>query len=377
MTKTLNICFIGTGWMGSNELQILSKFDGINISVVVEKNFAKAKLVLEKAGLRNVPIVDDFRKAIDNFPINIAWIVSPNSLHAQQAIYAMERGIHVFCEKPASTTFGDYEKEIELSKKNPKIMTMVDYLLNFNPMEMVVIDMVKAGEFGRIIQLQINYRHSVNIKGDKTWKLKKAFMGDALGMGIVHAISMIVSIMGFQAKPAAVYAVSSNSQVRGFESDPVWNIMIRYDNGATAVCLGTIDFENGYDLFHCIAGSKGGFIFDSRLDRTDKIRLWGEHMTSGQWIYPLRPGFISIDPFVSRITPDIFLPDSGDVLDHQIKSALEHFINSVRTGVKSPLSFDNACQVAEIGWAAQVSAKQHREVCLPMNQTDCSIARTL
>lgn len=377
MNKPLNICFVGTGWMGSTQLQILSKLGGINISVVVERNTLKAKLALRQAGLENVPIIENYVDAIDNYPIDIAWLVSPNSLHAPQAIYAMERGIHVFCEKPASTTFSDFEKEIELSKQNPKLMTMVDYILNFNPMEQVVADMTNAGEFGKIIQLQINYRHSVNIQDDKTWKLKKAVMGDALGMGINHAISMIVRLMQLQTRPVAVYATSFNSGIRGFEPDPEWNIMIRFENGATALCLGTIDLENGYDLFHCLAGSKGGFIFDSRLDHSDKIRLWGEQMTSGRWIYPLRPGFQSSNPLVNKITPNIMLPDSGDVLNHQVKFALEHFIDSVQTGVRSPLSFDNSFQVAEIGWAAQVSAKEHREVQLPMNEADCAIARTL
>ncbi|MCK9331000.1 MAG: Gfo/Idh/MocA family oxidoreductase [Candidatus Cloacimonetes bacterium] len=363
--------------MGSTQLQILSKLDGIKISVIVEQNRVNAEEAIKKAGLGDTPITDNFEMAIEKFPIDIVWIVSPNSLHAHQAIFAMERGINVFCEKPASTTFSDYEKEIELSKANPKVMSMVDYILNFNPMEQVLSEMVKADEFGRIDQLQINYRHPVNIQGDKVWKLKKAFMGDAMGMGINHAISMIVRIMQIQAKPLAVYATSFNSKVRGFEPDPVWNIMIRYDNGATAICLGNIDVENGYDLYHCLAGSKGGFIFDSRLAVQDKIRLWGEKMTNGQWVYPLHPGFESTNALVQKITPDIMLPDSGDVLDHQIKIALEHFINSVRTGVKSPLSFDNSSLVAEIGWAAQVSAREHREVLLPMSSEDCAIARLL
>lgn len=375
--KNLNVCFIGTGWMGATQLQVLSRFEKVSISVVVEKNQESARNLLDGMGLKDVPVTDDYLAALDKYPIDIVWIVSPNSFHGEQAIAAMERGIHVFCEKPASTTFAEYEKEIALSKANPKLMTMVDYILYFNQMEKVLVDLAKDDKFGKIHQIQVNYRHPVNISGNKAWKLSKEIMGDAMGMGINHAISVIMNVMSTQAKPVAVYATSDNSHVRGFEVDPVWNIMIRFDNNATAICLGNIDIENGYDLFHCIAGSKGGFIFDSRVEVRDKIRLWQEDLTGGKWVYPLHDDFSSENVILKSLFPGMMLPDSGNVLDHQIMFALEHFINSVRTGEESPLSFNNSHLIAEIGWAAQVSALTHREVALPISDEDRRIALTL
>ncbi|MGP1419019.1 MAG: Gfo/Idh/MocA family protein [Sphaerochaetaceae bacterium] len=375
--KTLNICFIGTGWMGSAQLGILAGLDGINISVVVERNCAAAEKLLEDIGLSGIPIVADYDAALDAYPIDAVWIVSPNSFHASQAIKAMQRGIHVFCEKPASTTFADYEKEIALTRSNRNLMTMVDYVLFFNPMEQALISLSEAGEFGRIHQIQVNYRHPVNISGDKVWKLSKQIMGDALGMGINHAVSSIVNIMHPQARPVAVYASSENSGVRGFEVDPVWSIMIRFDDDSTALCLGNIDVENGYDLFHCVAGSRGGFIFDSRLEIPDKIRLWFDDLTDGKWVYPLRKNFTSDKTLLQAFKPGMMLPDSGHVLDHQLKLAIKHFLDSVRTGKESPLSFNNSRIIAEIGWAAQVSAKTHREVALPISGTNRDIALSL
>ena len=360
------ICFIGTGWMGTTQLRFLLQMkDRVEIKSIVNNDVSQARQVASELGIADVPITTDYKEGINRSGVDITWIVSPNSFHAPQAIYALEHGCHVFCEKPASTDFDDFIQEIRLSNDNPECKSMVDYLLYFNPMEQKLRSLIERGQLGDIFQIQVNYRHPVNIKGDKTWKLKKSIVGDALGMGINHAISVLIFAMQSQAQPCAVYATSYNGNVRGFEVDPVWNILIKFDNGASGLCLGNIDNENGYDLYHSISGSKGGFIFDSRLEQELKIRYWSDSITNGQWVYPLNAG--SSD---SVFPHDVFLPDSGDVMDHQVNIAMTHFLDSVDSGIDSPLSFVNSRVISEIGWAAQLSAKEHREVMIPLSDED-------
>jgi hypothetical protein len=45
---------------------------------------------------------------------------------------------------------------------------------------------------------------------------------------------------------------------------------------------------------------------------------------------------------------------------------VDHFLDSIRTGRKSPLSFSNAAVIGEIGWAAQRSAVEGKEILLPL-----------
>jgi antitoxin component of RelBE/YafQ-DinJ toxin-antitoxin module len=44
----------------------------------------------------------------------------------------------------------------------------------------------------------VNYRHPINIAEDKVWKLSREIMGDAIGMGIIHALSVMLNIMAAQ-----------------------------------------------------------------------------------------------------------------------------------------------------------------------------------
>lgn len=369
----IGIGFVGAGWMGSEQMKRLTARDDVEILALFEKNAERGAEVLTNLGLSADLLVDDYQKIVDNPAIDAVWLVSPNSFHAPQAIAAMEAGKHVFCEKPASTTYEEFCKEIDLEKANPNLITFVDYILNFDTMECHLRDMVAEGEFGQVTQVQVNYRHPVNIAGDKVWKLSKDIMGDAIGMGINHSISVMVNLMSSQAKPCAVYATSMPAKVRGFEADPVWNIVVKFDNGATGFCFGNIDNGNGYDAYHNLFGTEGAFVFDSQLDRPQKVRYWSSKSTDGKWIYPLDAARCEKEGAAALAWPaDTTTPDSGDVIEHQTGECVGHFIECVKSGQKSPLSFVNSAVIAEIGWAAQMSAKLGKEVALPLDRDAAS-----
>ena len=369
MSKKIKVGFVGAGWMGSVQMQRITERDDAEIVVLFEKNAKRGKEVLKSLGLSEDLLVADYQKIIDNPDIDAVWLVSPNSFHGAQSIAAMEAGKHVFCEKPASTTFDDYCKQIELERNNPGLKTFVDYLMNFDSMENHLRQMVADGHFGKITQIQINYRHPVNIAGDKAWKLSKDIMGDAIGMGIVHSISAMINLMSPQTKPIAVYATNLKSQVRGFQAEPIYNILLKFDNGATGFCFGNIDSGNGYDAYHNLFGTEGGFVFESQTDRTHKVRYWSEKSTDGKWVWPLNPEKCKADGMEQLIWPnDTTTPDSGDVVEHQTGECVGHFIECIKNDKKSFLSFVNSSAVAEIGWAAQMSAATGKEILLPLNK---------
>ncbi|MEN6372128.1 MAG: Gfo/Idh/MocA family oxidoreductase [Armatimonadota bacterium] len=364
----VNVGVAGAGWMGSVMLRRLSERDDVNILALYEANSERGKAVLKELGLSTDLLVDSFDAIIENPDIDAVWLVSPNSFHAKQSIAAMNAGKHVFSEKPCATAFDDYCKLIDAEKSHPNLVTFVDYILNFDSMETWLKGKIAEGEFGDITQIQVNYRHPINIAGDKAWKLNKEIMGDAIGMGINHSISVMVNLMSSQGTPAAVYATSAKSRLRPFEADPIWNIMVEFSNSATGFCFGNIDNSNGYDAYHNIFGTAGGFIFDAQLDQVNKVRYWSEKSTSSKWIYPLDQERCNSEGFTHLVWPeDTTTPDTGNVVEHQTSECVGHFIECVKSGKKSSLSFINSAAVAEIGWAAQMSAATGKKISLPLD----------
>jgi len=363
MMEKLKIGFVGAGWMGSVQMQRICKRNDAEILALFEKNIERGKEVLRNLGLSETLLISDYNDIINNKDIDAVWLVSPNSFHGPQSIAAMQAGKHVFSEKPCATKFDDFCKQIELEKANPNLKTFVDYILYFDSLEERLRKMVADGVFGKITQIQVNYRHPVNIAGDKVWKLSKETMGDAIGMGINHAISVMIYAMQSQAMPISVYATKLQSQVREFEAEPIYNIMIKFDNGATGFCFGNIDNGNGYDAYHNLFGTEGGFIFESQIDRSYKVRYWSNKTTGGKWIRPLDKQ----DAGDLAWPEDTTTPDSGNVVEHQTGACVGHFIDCIKNNTKSPLSFVNSQTIAEIGWAAQMSAEMNKEIKLPLD----------
>lgn len=365
-TRTVNVGFVGAGWMGQALLKRLASHPHARVAGLHQRNADNARKALDELGLDQVPFVASYDQLLEDPAVDAVFLCGPNATHGQQAIDAMRAGKHVFCEKPAATDYSHWREQLELARKHPELITFVDYLLNFDTLESRLDEMVRRDAFGTLTQVQVNYRHPVNIAGDKAWKLRKDIMGDAIGMGIVHSLSVMLRLMANQARPTSVYATSMPAQVRPFEPEPIWNIQITFDNGATGFCFGNIDSGNGYDAYHNLYGTKGAFIFDSGLDRPQKIRYWSESDTDGKWVYPLDPDRCQRED-AEPWPADTTTPDSGDVINHQTAQCVDHFLDCILEGKQSFLSFDNAAVVAEVGWAAQVSAGLGQPVTLPLD----------
>lgn len=366
----IGVGLVGAGWMGATLLRRLTEQEGVRVVGVHQRRREKAIEVLHDLQLEDDLFFDDYEKLLAAPVLDAVFICSTNEAHGEQAIAAMEAGKHVFCEKPCATRYDEFRRQIELEKSRPGQVTFVDYLMNFDELENRIRRMTRSGEFGTITQIQVNYRHPINIADDKIWKLSGDRMGDAIGMGIIHSLSVMLNIMAEQdATPVRVYASNSMVHRRDFDIPGIWNLQIEFSNGATGFCFGNVDQANGYDAYHHIHGTEGGLIFDSLLDRPQKVRFWSEKSTEGKWIYPLDPRRCEDEGTTDHLwPPDTSTPDSGDVMRHQTGACVSHFLECIREGEQSYLSFVNSAPVADLGWAAQISAAEGVPVDLPLDQ---------
>jgi len=279
----VRIGFVGAGWMGRALLKRLADHPSAKVVALHQRDEGRAMEPLAAVGLRDTEFVADYGQLLDRSDVDAVFLCNPKAHHGPQSITALKAGKHVFCEKPSAIELDDHLRQVDLAAARPELVTFVDYILLFDTFEQWVRDMVAAGEFGAVTQLQVNYRHGVNIDGDKAWKLKREVMGDAIGMGIIHAVSCVVFLMHPQTRPVNVFATAMPAQVRPFEPDPIWNIVIGFDNGATGVMLGDIDSGDGYDAYHNLKGTAGGLVFDSQLERPSKVRMWRRGVHSDRW----------------------------------------------------------------------------------------------
>jgi predicted dehydrogenase len=362
--KRIGIGLVGTGWSGSVLLRALRDRDDVELAGVHTGDRNRGMAALTELGLSPLLLTENYEQLLARPQLEAVVLASPNGFHGQQALAAMKAGKHVFCEKPAATCFDEFVGQIQMQQRYPSLYTLVRYSLFFDPMSQWLEHAIRDGQFGTIAQLQVNYRHPVNIVGNRVWKLNRDIQGDAIGMAIIHAVYQCVRLLAPQTRPVAVFATCRKAIVRPFQAEPIWNLLIRFENGAAATIAGNIDFGNGYDLYHNLSGSAGAFIYDSLVERAEKVRYWSASTTDGNWVRPL-DRVRCPEPLIW--STEMALPDSGDVLHHQTQQTIQHFVDAIRFKKASPLSFVNSAIIGEIGWAARISAATGREVMLPLD----------
>src|SRR4051812_19736662 len=90
----------------------------------------KLSKLARKYGVENNFSYDDYDDLLGSGIIDAVYIALPNSMHFEYARRALERGVHVLCEKPFTTSSRDAQELIRLADEND-VRLMTAYRLHF------------------------------------------------------------------------------------------------------------------------------------------------------------------------------------------------------------------------------------------------------
>jgi hypothetical protein len=144
--EKLNIAAIGSGGKGHSDIQGCLSENIVALCDVDEKRAERAFKQFEKATKYK-----DYRKMLDEQGKNIdAVIVStPDHMHAVTAIAAMERGKHVYCQKPLTRTVWEARQMMEAANKY-RVATQMGNQGYSNEGTRQTAEIVWSGELGQV-----------------------------------------------------------------------------------------------------------------------------------------------------------------------------------------------------------------------------------
>lgn len=147
MTK---IALIGCGYWGKN---LLRNFRDLGaLGTVCEPAPHHQQVAREMAP--EVPIVTDFEEVLAS-DIPALVIATPAVTHYDLVSRALSAGKDVLVEKPLATNLDDGRKLMELANANGRIL-MVGHILEYHPACVKLVELVRAGELGKICYLYSN-----------------------------------------------------------------------------------------------------------------------------------------------------------------------------------------------------------------------------
>ncbi|HIQ99680.1 MAG TPA: Gfo/Idh/MocA family oxidoreductase [Candidatus Scybalocola faecavium] len=111
----MKIGTIGTGDIADKIIENIQKTKHLECGAVYSRSREKGEALAKKRGIPKV--YTDLEAMMEDDEIDMIYIASPNSLHYEQALMALEHGKHVLCEKPMTPSYDQTRALFDLAVK--------------------------------------------------------------------------------------------------------------------------------------------------------------------------------------------------------------------------------------------------------------------
>ena len=108
-------------------------------------------------------VTTDYRQMLERADIDAVAVTSPDFVHEEHAVAALEAGKHVFCEKPLAITIEGCDRILRTWKSSGKQL-MVGFNMRYMPVFRVMKEIVDSGTLGELKAVWV--RHFVGSGGD-------------------------------------------------------------------------------------------------------------------------------------------------------------------------------------------------------------------
>lgn len=219
---------IGVGKNGAAFTRAYKTTPPMNLVAICDVNETRAREVAAEHGVACV--YTNFREMLDREELDLVSVHTPDHLHVEPAVEALNRGKHLFCEKPLGNNLDDCGTIVEAYRRVAArgVKAMCGHVLRFNPVLVEVKRRIDAGELGKLFYLEGDYIH--DLRWQTGWNLE-----DEVPMigGGCHPID----IMQWWAGPIIeVQAMSSHLAFPEMKEDDCAVAILKFASGAIGKC---------------------------------------------------------------------------------------------------------------------------------------------
>lgn len=196
--------------------------------------------------------------------IDFVSIVTPNFVHFEPAMLALEKGFHVVIEKPITFTL-DQAKQLKAKVEETGLSLLLCHTYTGYPMVKQAKQFIKSGALGKVRKVYVEYPQgwlSTFLEGtgqaQASWRTDPKKSGKAGSMGDIgtHAFNLAEYITGLE---VTHLCSNINIVVEGRMLDDDGAAFLKFNNGATGVLMATqiaAGEENNVKIR--VYGEKGG-----------------------------------------------------------------------------------------------------------------------
>ena len=288
------IGFIGAGWWAtSNHMPVLAGRDDVELAGVCRLGRQELKQIQDRFGFDYA--TEDYNELLGQCELDGVVVASPHTLHFEHASAALEKGLHVMCEKPITTRGADARRLVEIADRNG-LHLLVPYGWHYKSFVQRAKALLDEGAVGEIEFVLCHMASPIRplLRGEEfrvdevsgqsggnmfdpapsTWADPK-IAGGGYGLAqMSHSTGMLFWLSGLEAD--SVYSVmsSSESAVEMYDA-----LAVTFTNGAigTLSGAGTVPMDQTFQVDLRFFGSEGMLLLDCERARMHLRRHDGRH----------------------------------------------------------------------------------------------------
>ncbi len=251
----IKIGAIGLGRLGFQHAHNLRfSIPGVELVALCDMNQEKLDQTAAQWGIPYT--YTDFDAMIQNPELNAIAITSPSHLHTVQIARALERGLHVFSEKPLGTTVEECKIAELAVEKHPDLVFMLGFMRRYDPSYAYARKMVIEGKIGKPILFRgYSQDPETAIKG------AIAYAGHSGGQFIdmaVHDVDLARWFMG--SDPKTIFAIGgcyAHPEFGQFKDGDNVSALMHLQNESMAFLFAGRTAPHGYNVETEIVGTEG------------------------------------------------------------------------------------------------------------------------
>ena len=282
--KKFRVGVVGVGYIGAVHIEQLRRLGYTEVAALVEINDPKGK-----ADALFVPkSYSNYKEMIDKENLDCIHICTSNESHYEIADYALDKGLHVVCEKPLSISSSEAEKLVKKAKEKG-LINAVNYNYRYYPMAYQMREMINAGELGDVYTVHGGYLQDwLYLDTDYNWRLEPELSGDSRAFSDIgtHWLDLVQFTTGLKAtelladfatfhknrkKPTKPIETFSGMALRpeDYKTVPIntedyATVLFHFENGARGCCnISQVYAGRKNQVILSIAGSKCSLHWDS------------------------------------------------------------------------------------------------------------------